>query len=245
MFDLIAGVGGGLFVLMSLLTGARLAWTGLRQRSLPESTLGLGLFLIAGIGYPLLSVAQGATALPDSVRAAVLAVHMSCYLVGMSCIAFFTGKVFRPDSAVARALTIAVPISLASAVALQIAGPGLTDYLTRNEGPWYANSWISLFILIWAGAESLHHRRMLGRRMHLGLADAVVVNRIFLWGIAMIIAGSMSASSLLLEAIGIQVAGTAVGAAIIGPLGVLAASTLYLAFWPPAQYLAWVRAQAT
>lgn len=244
MFDSIAAVGGGLFVLISLVTGARLARTGIRQRSLPELTLGLGLFLIAGLGYPLLSVAQGATALPDTIRAAVLACHMACYVVGMSCIAYFTGQVFRPGSAVARALMLAVPVSLTAAVALQIAGPGLSDYLVRNHGPWYFNSWLSLFILIWAGAESLHHHRMLGRRMHLGLADPVVVNRIFLWGFAMIIAGSMSAFSLVLEAVGIQVAGTAVGAAVIGPLGVLAAGTLYLAFWPPSRYLAWVRARA-
>lgn len=244
MFDWIAGVGGGLFVLLSVATGARLAWTGMRQRSLAELTLGLGLLLIAGLGYPLLSVAQGATELARSARAAVLAAHMACYLVGMACIAFFTWRVFRPGSAAARAATVAVVIALVAAAALQVAGPGLNDYLERNHGPWYANSWISLVILIWAGGESLHHARLLQRRMRLGLADPVVANRIFLWGCAMVVAGCMSAASLALEAAGTQVAGTAVGAAVIGPLGLLAASTLYLAFWPPAPYLAWVRARA-
>lgn len=240
VFDVIAALGGGLFVLTSIATGLRLAWTGLRQRNLAEGTLGAGLFLIAGLGYPLLSVAQGATALSDGVRSAVLVGHMSSYVFGMGCIAFFTGQVFRPDSRAAHALALAVPISLAAAMALQIAGPGTIDYLVRNQGPWYVNSWIGLFILLWAGAESLHHHRLLLRRMRLGLADPVVVNRIFLWGCAMITASSMSASSLVLEALGIQVAGTAVGAAIIGPLGMVAAGTLYLAFWPPARYLSWV-----
>jgi len=40
MLNLVAAIGGGLFVLASLLVGGRLLWAGIRQRSLTEFAWG-------------------------------------------------------------------------------------------------------------------------------------------------------------------------------------------------------------
>ena len=48
----------------------------------------------------------------------------------------------------------------------------------------------------------------------------------------------------LLEALGIPVIGTWLAALISGPLGLICATSLYLAFLPPARYLSWIESRA-
>jgi hypothetical protein len=240
MFDWIAGAGGGLFVLASLVVGGRLLLLGARTRSLPELAIGGGLFLSGGLGYTLQSVAQIATGLPDDARIAFFLGHGLCNVVGLGGLALFTANVFRAGSPVARAAALCVPAGLAIAMGVQVAGPGVMEFLATAKGPWVANTWIGLAVLLWSGCEALWHHRLLARRIALGLADPVATNRMFLWGFAMCTAASISAMSLTAEALGHRVLGTALGAALVGLPGLVCASALALAFWPPAGYLGWV-----
>jgi hypothetical protein len=64
--ELLAGIGGGAFVLVSLVIGVRVLWLARRTRGLPEFAMGLGLILMGGLGYPVL--AQFGSFLPDGER---------------------------------------------------------------------------------------------------------------------------------------------------------------------------------
>jgi len=66
----------------------------------------------------------------------------------------------------------------------------------------------------------------------------------FLWGFAMMTVRTIGFSTLALDAPGFAVIGTAAGAAIVGPLGLITARAVSLAFWPPGTYLRWISTRA-
>ena len=64
----LAALGGGAFVLASLIVGARLMLLARRTRHFPEFAMGFGLFGMGGVGYPLMMVARFHTGLDDTDR---------------------------------------------------------------------------------------------------------------------------------------------------------------------------------
>lgn len=241
MLDLIAGIGGGLFVLMSLFVGGRLTCRGLRSRDLPELSIGGGLLLAGALGYPMVMAAQLAVGLPDAVRIAFFWGHVLCNIVGLGGLAYFTWRVFRPDRTWARILWLAIPGAELVGALAQLLGPGPLAFIDNaSQGPWQLNMYVVCVVLGWAGLESLLHYGRLRRRVAIGLAAPAVANRICLWGIAMLASASITVLTLGLEALGVRVLGTVAGALITGPLGLVSAVSLYLAFTPPRAYLRWV-----
>ena len=122
------------------------------------------------------------------------------------------------------------------------ATPGWGELARSNAGPW---SWLPLYslsVLGWAGLASLDYSRKLARRLQLGLADAVTADRVRLWATAMLAAFATSAISLLLRALGVQMTATLTGL-VVGPLGIVSAASMWLAFMPPRPYLRWVAAR--
>lgn len=241
--ELIAAVGGGSFVLASLVVGCRLIGLAARTRALPELVLGGGLLLMGGIGYPMVSTAQHATGLSDALRQTFFGIHMLGNVIGMGGVALFTRRVFRPRETWAGGLAAGVPAVLAVAMVLQWMA-GSMEFLSTNRGPWQLIHPIGVATLTWAALESLRYWRLLRRREKLGLADPVVTDRMRLWGFGIGAGASIQLLSLSLEALGIQVTGTALSAIIVGPLGVTAAALVYLAFMPPEFYLRRVQARA-
>ena len=53
--ELLGAIGGVSFILASLVIGLRLLLLARRTRELPEFVIGLALFLMGGLGYPLLA----------------------------------------------------------------------------------------------------------------------------------------------------------------------------------------------
>jgi hypothetical protein len=235
--ELLGAIGGMSFVLASLVIGLRLLLLARRTRELPEFAIGLALFLMGGLGYPLVSVARLATGVPEGPRIALFLVCIVFNVVGTLGVCVFNWRVFRPTQPWARSLTLAFSGALAFAFALQSVTPGLAPAALRNEGAGY-----HVFMALqggpiaWAALESLRYQRLLKRRARLGLADLVVVNRILLWGAGMLSAFVISAVSSLLAFLGVDVATTPVGALVIAPLGLVAAGCVWLAFLPPAAY---------
>lgn len=244
MMNLIAGVGGGLFMLASLVLGGRLFWLGVRKRRLPELLLGGGLMLTGGIGYPLVITAQMVPDLSDATRSALVIGHMSCNVIGFTFISYFNRRVFRPTERWAGVAMGVIVLSETLFMLLQLLDPGALVFAREARGAWNGNLYLAIVVLSWSGVESLRLYRMQRRRAAIGLGDAVVMNRMFLWGFSMLTAVTISASVTLLESLGIQVMGTWLAALISGPLGLICASTLYLAFLPPARYLRWIETRA-
>lgn len=237
MVDLIAGIGGGLFVLASIVIGTRILVMGLRSRDLPELAIGCGLLLAAGLGYPMMMVAQLATGLPEGVRIGLLVAHMLCNIVGLGGLAYFTFRVFRPEAAWARVLWISLPATELLSAAAQLLGPGPMAFIERMSGPWNINTYVGMVVLCWAGFESMKHYSMARRRVRIGLAEPIVANRMGLWGVSMLSAATISILSVTLQAMGVIVMGSLTGALITGPLGLVTATAIYLAFMPPGWYV--------
>lgn len=244
----IAALGGGSFVLVSLVLGPRILALARRTQQLPEFTMGLCLLLMGGLGYPLAAVARAMTALPDDLRGLVLGCSALCNTVGFVALAVFTWRVFRPRSGLAE-LGVAVCITgLALLVPAEAVWPGLVASALSKQpypaAPGYLRVAIGLGVLYWASLEAGLYTSRLRRRQALGLADAVVTDRVRLWTIAIASASISYSAAFAMALRGMDIATSPLGAALVGLLGLTSAGCAWLAFLPPARYLARVRARA-
>ncbi len=186
--EIIAGVGGGAFVVVSLVLGTRLLLMAQRTRKLPELCMGACLLLMGGVGYPLITVVQQATQVAPELRAGVLVVQMLCHVVGNLGLAVFTMRVFRPEAAWSRAAAVAITGATLVLAMAQILAEGLVAFAVHGTGAWRFHSAVALVNLAWAGVESMRYHLQLERRLRLGLADPVVSDRLRLWALGMLAA---------------------------------------------------------
>lgn len=243
--ELIAALGGGSFVLASLVVGGRLVALSWRTRGLPEFLLGTGLFFMGGVGYPLMTVTTRVEGLPDTLRTGMLISHMCTTTLGMGALAWFTRRVFRPGAVWAGLLLGTIVIGFVALAAIQLLGPGpMAFFENPKAGPWAAKIYLGLVPMSWAGFESIRYYTMQRRRLALGLADPVVTDRFRLWGVAILSADAIVAFGLAFKWMGFQITSTAIGALLIGGLGLVTAGGLWLAFVPPRFYLDRVVARA-
>jgi len=244
----LAALGGGSFVVVSLVLGPRLLALARSSRQLPEFTIGLCLLLMGGLGYPFAALARAMTALPDDTRGLMLGCSALCNTVGFAALAIFTWRVFRPKHPLAELLVIGCIVVLALLIPAEAVWPGLVASALSVEpyagAPGYLRVVVGLGILYWAAIESLLCGRQLRRRAALGLADAVVADRVRLWAIAMSCASVSYTTSFVLSFEGIDLAASSLGAATVGTLGLASAISAWLAFLPPAAYLRRLRARA-
>ena len=142
-------------------------------------------FVCAG-GYPMLVlafVAPGA-----ELRFALAAIAIAAVHAGLGCIFGFTRRVFRPDVAWLRGAAVVLALVLAvvslGTVAAYWEGRGTLDAMMKAGEPWaYATNGIGDVIFAWTALESFRYWNLLRRRVPLGLADPLVANRFFLWGV--------------------------------------------------------------
>jgi len=241
----LAALGGGSFVLVSLVLGPRLLALGRSRRQLPEFTMGLCLLLMGALGYPFATVGRVVTALPDDVRGLFIGCSALCNTVGFAALAIFTWRVFRPGSLLVELLMAVCITALALLVPAEAVWPGLVESALSVEpypgAPGYLRVVVGLGILYWASLEAGLFSRQLRRRRAIGLADSVVADRVRLWTIAMACASISYTTSFVLSLLGIDLPASPLGALTVGALGLLSAASVWLAFMPPAAYLRWVR----
>ena len=238
--ELLAAVGGGAFVLVSLVLGVRLLAMSWRTREVPELACGLGLVLMGGIGYPILAVVQEAP-LGTDLKVALLVAQILCHVVGDTIFCVFTQRVFRPKAAWAWVIT-GLTLALISAMAIhQIVDPGLRAFVEGRSGVWHWHGGAATIPLLWAGTESTRYYLLMRKRSGLGLADPVLTDRFRLWAVAMLTAALITIVSITAETLGTSLAGTALGGLVLGSLGGVSAAAIWLAFLPPRAYLARVR----
>jgi hypothetical protein len=241
----LAALGGLAFVVPSILVGIRLLRLAVRTRKIPELCIGLALLLMGGLGYPLIMTARMAVRLGDPARVGLMAVAVLLMGVGMLAVAVFNQRVFRPGEGWARGVVVAVAVSMLACLGLQLRDPGLEAAAFHNRGLGFRLFLLHSGVLTaWGASESLLAWSRLRRQLRLGLADAVVCERVLLWGIASVASAIVGLTSTVAGFLGINFAATALGAAVTAPLGLVAAGSMWLAFLPPAAYLRRVRARA-
>ena len=241
MLEAVAAIGGGSFVVVSLAVGLRLLLVWWRTRELPEFALGFGLFAMGGVGYPLMVAAVHGFGLSVPVREALLALQIALNVVGITAVAVFTRRVFRPAAPAAGAAVAAIALALGGLAVWQGVSPGLWAYITDRAGAWNASAAVVIATLTWSGLESLLYFAKLRRRARLGLADPLVTQRFGLWGVSILTAGAISLAGHVLEMLGVPTVGSVVGALVVGPPGLVMSAALWMAFFPPAGYVRWVR----
>jgi hypothetical protein len=243
--ELLGAIGGLSFILASLVIGLRLLLLAWRTRELPEFVIGLALFLMGGLGYPLVSIARLATGMPEAVRIGLFLVSTLFNIVGTVGVCVFNWRVFHPRGSWAGWFTLAFVCALAAALALQSVMVGLASAALRNEGAGYhVFTALHGVPLAWAAYESLRYHRLLAKRVKLGLADPVVADRMRLWGTGMLLAFVINVFASVLAFFGVDIAVSPAGSLVIAPLGLAAAGCVWLAFLPPAAYKLRVLARA-
>ena len=230
----------GLLLTLAVCTLAvRLLRLAARNRQLPELFVGL-YFLLIPIS---ISLSIRLPVFPEAHRALAGGITYAGFALAAAALYCFTWRVFRPDAAWARALAIGGSLVLA----------GLWVYrgwfVGFGEGRVATNSWTALpnyLPYFWAFFESARYYRMMRRRARLGLADPVVVNRFLLFamwtgvfatlpmvGVIQVVLGE---SSTLFESGPILV--------VVRAMALPAGVALWLNFFPPARYCAWLRRRA-
>jgi hypothetical protein len=243
MIQVLAGIGGGAFVLACLLVGGRLVLLAARTRELPELLIGFGLFSMGGLGYPLLTVARLANPLGEETRIALGCLALFLMWSGETAVCVFNWRVFRPGEAWARALTAGVAAFLAACLFVQAATPGLRAAALGNQGiPLRVFMFAQGVPLVWGALESWRSFGAMRRRETIGLGDPVVSDRLRLWTIAIACAFTINLVSSISAMVGIDFASSAFGALVTAPLGLVTAAAMARAFLPSRAYLERVRA---
>jgi hypothetical protein len=238
------------FIAVASTVGVKLLLVARRTHGIGELTLGLGLFLIVGVGYPLLlaAYALGQGAMSGGVRLLLTAGTLTMS-VGWCCVWIFTWRVFRPNVRLAAIAAFCGISALGVVLLLRLVGiwgiwqaPDFAEVVAPRIGT-LGTPVIAMLSYVWTSSEAFRYWGMMRKRMALGLADAVVTNRFFLWGLV----GVFSAVSLVPTVIAYVrgVSGLDSWTQLCGALSGLACSvTLFLAFLPPRAYLNWCRQAA-
>jgi hypothetical protein len=239
----ILGLGMLAMIAADAAAGARLLWLARRTRQLPELALGSSLLLMGAIGYPLAVAARRGAFGADATAAWVLAGALAIQNLGCFGAFVLNWRVFRPGARWAAGLTATGGAVFVASVAAPIfaAGASGPDY----DGGWYyAGLGARTAGFAWAAVESLRYHGLMRRRLALGLADPVVTDRFRLWGIAS--AATVAGFAIFLAG---RLAGPHMGEsppvlAATSCVGLVAATSLWLAFLPPAAYLRRLAARA-
>jgi len=162
--------------------------------------------------------------------------------LGGAALALFTWRTFRPDTAWARWLGIGLAVTIAGG---WISGglQGSYDETARNV-LLRLPGWVSS---IWLFAESLGHYVRMRRRLRLGLADPVVVNRFLLftiWTAPFVLLPIGTIGMLLATGDAMELADSPVYRALVRLNGLVMVVGIWLSFYPPEVYQRWIRARA-
>lgn len=232
-----------LFSIVGTLMGLRLLLLARRTREIPELALGLCLVMIATVGYPLSIVSALHQDAGAGVRLALYLLTAGTVDVGIVAVLIFTRKVFRPEAGLASAGVWLGALSLALIVLLNsrvlLASPDAEVFAERARGLGVLGFGIYSSAFVWTALESLAWWRRLTRRAALGLADPVVANRFGLWALwgAGMAAGSTVNGVCMALGLTIHHPVPLLFAALCGLAN---SAILFLAFFAPSGYLAWL-----
>jgi len=234
-----------LFVVTVSVVGVRMLLLARRTRGRHELLMGAGMILIGAIGFPG-STLSGFGRPVGEMSIPLWFLFTSVTQVGLLLIYAFTWQVFRPNERWGKAVVVSGGLLMfaglvTSAIALVGAAPDASSTLVARGGMFVGMAGYSGCFL-WSAIEGFVHHRSAKRRLAIGLADPVVVNRFLLWGFFGVAATAINVSSFIGNAIGVDPSTSPLVLVPMGVLGFAASVAMYLAFLPPAAYLARVRA---
>jgi hypothetical protein len=188
-------IGFAAFFVASLTVGVHLVALWRRNGQLPELLIGLGVLGIGPVGFGCITFGQILHADHDIAARAVFAIGIFAASGGAFAKYVFNYTVYHRDNRAVRGLTWAAGAGLlACYVGAWIEnGFSAIQYIDTS---YFLRTLLQIGCLLWGSTEALRYWRMMRRRMRLGLADAVVTNRFFLWGVGAGAAGVGTAVGL-------------------------------------------------
>lgn len=235
-----------LFILTVTVVGVRMLLLARRTRGRHEFLMGLGMVLIGTLGYPA-SLASGFGGPVGQMSIPIWFCSTLVTVAGLGLIYAFTWQAFRPRETWGKAIVIGGTAFmllglLVSLRGLMTAPPEAMSQLVAKSGLFIGMAgYCGCFL--WSAIEGFVHYGNARKRLALGLADAVVVNRFWLWGVFGIMATGINISSMIGAALGVDPSKSPLVLIPMGVLGFIASAAMYLAFLPPASYLAFVRSR--
>jgi hypothetical protein len=232
-----------LVALVSTAVGVRLLLVSRRTRGFPEFVLGFSIAAITGIGFPIVLLAELRETIGPLLTFAADCFGSFVVAMGFAGFYVFTWRVFRPGSRWAVALTVlgsgAALVATAATVWLAFGIQSIEEKSSIVRG-WEILLFASAAAgFLWSAVEALGYHAMLRRRLALGLADAIVTNRVLLWGLTGVSAGVALVTITLLRLLDVTYSAP-VALFTAAACGLVASVCLYLAFLPPAAYLRWL-----
>jgi hypothetical protein len=233
-----------LFIATVTVVGVRMLLLARRTRGRHELLIGAGMVLIGTIGYPA-GIASGFGRAVGEMSLPIWFAGTFITQIGITMIFAFTWQVFRPAERWGKAIVVAGALImlaslLASTYALVNAAPEANSQAVVRT-PIFLGMIGYSGCFLWTAIEGLVQYRNARRRLALGLADAIVVNRFLLWALFGLCATAINIASLTGNAMGVDPSRSLL---VLGPMGVfgfVASVAMYLAFLPPAAYLARIR----
>jgi hypothetical protein len=241
--DLFVALSTAIFICLGTAVGVRIVRRARHDRSVPELAVGAALIAFAGVSQPL-SVLRVALAgqIPFSLSIGLQLVATGASAFTVTALYLFTWRVFRPDSRWAALL-----FAMGSALGLWAgAGMAATSFYDAAVTPVLSGHWIALSALSyalcfgWAAGESLAYHARLRRRLRLGLADPLVVNRFLLWGGACGFALVIDVILIAMALSGVDFNTDSTARLLVSASGLANAVAWFLGFTPPAWYVRWV-----
>jgi hypothetical protein len=235
-----------LFIVTVSVVGVRMLLLARRTRRHHELLIGAGMVLVGTVGYPL-SFASGFGQSVEHMSVPIWSLSTLISQIGLALIYAFTWQVFRPAEAWGKAI-----VALGSFFMLaSLVGASHTFATAAPEASSLivARNWLFVGMIgycgcfLWSAVEGFVQYGMARKRMKLGLADAIVVNRFLLWGVFGLMATGINVASLTGLFLGVDPGQSPLVLIPMGVLGFFASAAIYLAFLPPAAYLDLVRRQ--
>lgn len=225
------------FTAASAVIAVRLLWLWRRTRQAPELAMGVAFAASGALGYPLVVASSMVDATGRSEQAHLLASIALCLLsVGTLALASGNWKIYRPSSRLAGASLWALAAVLCAAIAAHVGAGDVAQRETREIAFWTCLLSGS-GVFAWGAAEAFSLHRALGRRARIGLASREVVNRVLLWGI-----GACASCAMPLHGLAVRLLqGPSMSSSqqlVASLLGLVVATAIWLAFFPPAAYRA-------
>lgn len=237
-----------IFAVIQALVGVRLLMLARRNRGLPELMLGSGLVMIGFVGTPLTVAGRTPATVGTPLGYTCFAVGILVVLWGIGHLFAFTWLVFRARDRWAKAMMIAVAASLAwigfGMVYASVQEHELAKIIARTR-PWsFATMILLTFQFVWSGFESTRYYLALRRRLALGIADPVVVNRFLLWGVSGAVAALLTSGLVFCLHSGMLILRDATPLILMAVAGLLTSAGWTLTFFPPKAYREYLRRRA-
>ncbi len=243
--QVLVGIGFAAFFVASLTVGVRLLILGRRTRQLPELLIGLGVLGIGPIGFGIALIAELVRQQQPAAAPLMFGISLLAVGIGAFSVFVFNWRVYYPDN---KSVQLLVWIAGGALTATWLSDMVLSGFHNPYDfTPQYVcRSLIQVSCLLWGSAEAFRYGFKLRRRLRLGLADPVVTNRFFLWGVGTGAAGIGSLIGLTTQAITGMPLFDVPWLTLSSSLhGLVAAVAMWLAFVPPARYLSRVRRLAS